>query len=97
MLYEAYLEMLEMTYPEFVNVFISGTVRRFITFTVTALLFFCIGKSSQNMLDTQNSRKLKQICRWEKRPMRYQVKHILEMFIEHYTDKNNINWDEVDH
>ena len=97
MLHEIYLELTQLTYPEFVETYYSGLIKEIIAEIIVATLFFYLGRKTHYKLDPEDNRKLKQICRWEKRPMRYQVKHILEMFIEHYTNKNNINWNEVDH
>lgn len=97
MLYEAYLKIQALTYPEFVNAFVSGTTKNLFSIIVTAIVFFFIGKISQYSLEPEEKRKLKQISKWEKRPLRYQVKHILEMFLEHYTSKHEINWDEINY
>lgn len=95
MLYDLYLEITQLSYSEFVQTFYAGITKDATTKIVIAMLFFYLGRISRYKLDPEENRKLKQICRWEKRPMRYQIKHILEMFLEHYTNKNNINWDKI--
>ena len=45
-------------------------------------------------LSPQTRRKLKIICKIERRPYEEQIKLIIDMFIDAYTEKHKINWDE---
>lgn len=94
MLYESYMLMRNMTYEEFKASVISGYYEIALWLVIVGLAMFIIGKWSRYKLNPEENRKLKQICRWEQRPVRYQVKHIIEMFIEAYTEKNDINWEQ---
>ena len=93
MLYEAYTVMQNMSYREFIDAYMAGIYRTAIELFAIGFIMFIIGRWTRYKLNPEQTRKLKQICKWEQRPVRYQVKHIIEMFIEAYTEKNDIDWE----
>lgn len=97
MSYELYEIVTNMSYEEFArgyDSYMTSSIRTAAVFIIMAVIMFLIGKRSNYKLDPESCRKLKQICKWEKRPVRYQVKHILEMYIDAYSEKNGIDWEQ---
>lgn len=69
-------------------------LNRAMTIIIILLLLKLLKESAASYkLDSMYKRKLKEICKIEKRPIKHQVKYILEMYIDAYEDKNSINWD----
>lgn len=93
-LYEAYTLLQSMSFEEFEKLVARGWLMGIPNYLIIALIMFLIGRRSKYKLDSETSRKLKQICRWEKRPARYQVRHIIEMYIDAYSEKNEIDWEQ---
>lgn len=93
-IYDAYLIMQNMSYEEFEKLIITGYSKQALDYIAIAIIFLLIGKRIRYKLDPESRRKLKQICRWEKRPVRYQVRHIIEMYIDAYSEKNGIDWEQ---
>jgi len=93
-MYEAYRLIQSMTYAEFVEYEKLGL--RTIAFFVIGIgiIMFIFGKKSILKIDKEKQRKLKHIAKMEHRSIKEQIGLIIEMFIEAYTEKNNISWDE---
>lgn len=93
-LYDAYIMLQNMSYEEFEKLVTTGYLKTIIEWLIIAVIFFILGKWSRYKINPESKRKLKQICRWEKRPVRYQVRHIIEMYIDAYSEKNGIDWEQ---
>lgn len=99
--YENYVQWMEFSYEEFrtametlaINVIKSWIIIISLSIAIAVIMYF-LGRKSRYKVTPETNRKLKQICRWEERPIRYQVKHIIEMYVDAYTEKNKIDWDQ---
>lgn len=52
-------------------------------------------KAYDRKVSKEYRKKLKSICKMEHRPISEQVGLIIEMYVDAYTEKNKINWDEI--
>ena len=65
--------------------YMAVNLNRKLTFIIIILAIIVIKQATaQHRISPINRRKLKYICKLEKRPLKYQIKHAIEMFIDAY-------------
>lgn len=89
-----YEQMLQWTYSEYEFRMKFVVTMLVIIYAMIIYLAYRLNNSFKNKLSKDSKRKLKHICKMERRPVTEQVSLIIDMFIDAYTEKHKINWDE---
>lgn len=70
-------------------------LNRFLVICIVGLCIFLIVKNRSNKLNLGriDEIKFKQICEWEDRSTKDEVRHIIKQYIDHFTRVHNVKWE----
>lgn len=97
--YENYVMWMNFSYEEFramMETLAINVIKSWMIITAVFLTVFIIYalKKKKHKLDPESYRKFKMICEWENRSREDQTKHIIKMYIDAYSEKNGIDWEQ---